>query len=318
MSTTRTRCAVVALGGNAISPPNEPDSITSQFRHTRQSLSAIMTFIQRGYNLAITHGNGPQVGAALQRVERSHGILPDVPLGVLVADTEGSIGYMIEQSLMNRLDRDHISRPVATIITQVLVDQHDPALTNPTKFIGQIYNQEQAEKFIQSEGWVMKIYNGENQWRRVVGSPKPLEIVNRKTIRDLVTTGVIVITAGGGGIPVYRDPVLGLEGVDAVIDKDRAAAILAQNIGAEELVILTNADAVYTDFGKVTQRRLPKLSVKEARELLSTGQFPEGSMGPKVEAAVQFVEHGGERALICALDQAESALQGSSGTEITA
>ena len=312
----RARCAVIALGGNAISPPNQTDSITSQFRHTRESLSGIIKFVRRGYNLAITHGNGPQVGAAMRRVELSRGVEPYVPLGVLVADTQGSMGYMIEQSLINRLNRERLPRQVVTIITQVLVDQNDPALANPSKFIGQIYTKETAEAFIRDEGWTMKPYNGDDKWRRVVGSPKPLHIVNCEAIRELVQSGVVIIAAGGGGIPVYDDPVLGLEGVDAVIDKDRAAAVLANDIIAEELIILTNTDAVYTDYGKPTRKRLASLSIDRAKELLEAGEFPEGSMGPKIEAAVQFIERGGERAIICALDQAEEALAGRAGTEI--
>jgi len=309
---------VIALGGNAISPPNEPDTVANQFRHTRESLSAVMAFVRRNYNLAVTHGNGPQVGAALRRVELSKPHLPDIPLGMLVADSEGSMGYMIEQSLINRLQRENSPRPVVTIITQVLVAQNDPALANPTKFIGQVYTREEAEAYIRREGWVMKPYNGDDQWRRVVGSPKPLGIVNRKAIREMVQSGVIIISAGGGGIPVYCDPTLGLEGVDAVIDKDRAAAILAHDIEAEELIILTNADAVYTDFGKPGAHRISAMRIEEAKALLATGELPEGSMGPKVEAAVSFVEHGGERAIICALGEAEGALEGRCGTTIVA
>lgn len=312
----KSRCAVVALGGNAISPPNEPDSIASQFRHTRDSLRGIVAFVRRNYNLAVTHGNGPQVGAALRRVELARTELPPAPLGVLVADTQGSMGYMIEQSLINRLAREGLHRPVVTIITQVLVDQHDPALENPTKFVGQVYSKAEAERHAEDEDWVLKPYNGADQWRRVVGSPKPLGIVNRKAIRELVQSGVIIIAAGGGGIPVYRDPALGLEGVDAVIDKDRAAAILAHDIEAEELVILTNTDAVYLDYGKLAQRRISRMRIAEAKQRFAEGQFPEGSMGPKVEAAVQFVEGGGERAIICALDQVEEALGGRAGTEV--
>jgi len=252
----------------------------------------------------------------MRRVELSRGVEPYVPLGVLVADTQGSMGYMIEQSLINRLNRERLPRQVVTIITQVLVDQNDPALANPSKFIGQIYTKETAEAFIRDEGWTMKPYNGDDKWRRVVGSPKPLHIVNCEAIRELVQSGVVIIAAGGGGIPVYDDPVLGLEGVDAVIDKDRAAAVLANDIIAEELIILTNTDAVYTDYGKPTRKRLASLSIDRAKELLEAGEFPEGSMGPKIEAAVQFIERGGERAIICALDQAEEALAGRAGTEI--
>lgn len=307
---------MIALGGNALSPITEPDTAANQFRHTRESLGGIMAFVRRNYNLAITHGNGPQVGTALRRVELARKSVPDEPLGMLVADTQGSIGYMIEQSLINRLQRDGFSRRVVSIITQVIVDEHDTALSDPQKYIGQVYSREDAERFITSEGWTMRPYGDNDKWRRVVGSPIPLAIVNRQPIRELVQAGVIIIAAGGGGIPVYRDPTLGLEGVDAVIDKDRAAAILAHDIEADELVIMTEADAVYESFGKPHQKRLAKLRIRDAKRLLDAGEFPPGSMGPKVEAAMRFVESGGERAVICALAEAERALQGESGTEI--
>ncbi len=316
MGLNKSHCAVVALGGNAISPTDEHGSIANQFLHTRESMGAIVTLVKRNYNLAITHGNGPQVGTAMRRVELSRGVLPTVPLGVLVADTQGSMGYMIEQSLMNRLDKEKIDRPVITIVTQILVDENDPALKIPTKFIGEVYSHEEALKFMLQENWTMRPYNSLDRWRRVVGSPMPLGIVNSKTIREHVQSGVIVLAAGGGGIPVYRDPDKGLEGVDAVIDKDRAAAILGHDIDADELIILTDADAVYLDFGKPTQRRVPRLRIAEAQKYLEEDQFPEGSMGPKVDAAISFVRGGGSRAVICGLFSIEAALDGLAGTEI--
>jgi len=316
MSSLHSRCAVVALGGNAISPPNEAGLIASQFRATRQSLAGIIHLVRQGYQLALSHGNGPQVGDKLRRVELSRGILPDTPLGVLVADTQGSIGYMIEQSLQNRLHREGINRRVVTIITQVLVDEHDPALKEPTKFIGQSYSLEDAQKYIETEGWTMKEYSP-GKWRRVVGSPKPLGIVNRQAIRELVQQGVILIAAGGGGIPVYRDAQLNYEGVDAVIDKDRASAVMAHDIEADELFILTNIDAVRINWGKPDEQVIKRMRIHEARQYIAEGQFPSGSMGPKVEAAVQFVESGGKRAVICALEEIEAALQGQTGTIVS-
>lgn len=313
---SRHPCAVVALGGNAISPPGEKTTIYDQFRYTRESLSGVVELLRKGYHLAITHGNGPQVGAALRRVELSRHELPPLPLGVLVADTQGSMGYMIEQSLINRLAREGIYRQVVTIITQVLVDPDDLELQKPTKFIGQTYNREEAERFIQNEGWVMKPYNGPDTWRRVVGSPKPLGIVNRKAIRELVQKGVVVIAAGGGGIPVYRDPELGLEGIDAVIDKDRAAAILAHDIEAEELFILTNIDRIRLNYGTPQETPISRMRMSEAKKWLALGHFPPGSMGPKVEAAIQFIEQGGERAIICHLHDVTQAIEGKAGTII--
>lgn len=316
MSALHSRCAVIALGGNAISPPDEAGTIAGQFAATRQSMAGIIHLLKLGYLIALSHGNGPQVGDKLLRVEMSRSVLPDTPLGVLVADTQGSIGYMIEQSLQNRLHHEGINRRVVSIITQVLVDEHDPALKDPTKFIGQIYSEEKAQKLIADEGWVMKEYK-KGAWRRVVGSPKPLGIVNRQAIRELVQQGVIIIAAGGGGIPVYRDENENLEGVDAVIDKDRASAVMAHDIEADELFILTNVDAVRLDWGKPTERPVHRMRIHEAKRYIAEGQFPAGSMGPKVDAAVQFIKRGGKRAIICALDQIPEALEGTSGTVVT-
>ncbi len=310
------RCAVIALGGNAISPPDWEATIADQFRHTRESLRSIVELLRKDYLFALTHGNGPQVGDALRRVELTKNELPEKPLGVLVADTQGSMGYMIEQSLQNLLAREGIDRRVVTVITQVLVDDEDPALSNPTKFVGQIYTRAEAERFMRDHNWKMKPFDGDDRWRRVVGSPEPLEIINGEVINDLVRSGVIVIAAGGGGIPVYKHPFLGLEGCDAVIDKDLAGAILAKSIGADELIILTNIDAVYLDFGKPTKRSVERMTVDEASRYLEAGQFPSGSMGPKIRAAVNFLRAGGERTLICALDQFDRAIHGKAGTWI--
>jgi len=316
MSPLSARCAVVAFGGNAISPPDHIESIATQFEFTYRSLGGIVELLKRGYNLAITHGNAPQVGLALRRVELAGSELPHVPLELLVADTQGSIGYMIEQSLQNRIARESLNRRVVTLISQVLVDENDPALSEPTKFIGQIHSQESARQFMQEEGWCMKPFNDKSQWRRVVGSPNPLGIVNRKAMRELVQSGVVVIAGGGGGIPVYRDPEFGLKGIDAVIDKDLVAAILAHEIEAEELIILTNIDAVRLNFGKSNEKTLRSMRISETRKYLKDGHFPPGSMGPKVEAGLQFVEQGGERAVICAIEQVEAAIRGDAGTAI--
>ncbi len=310
------RCAVVALGGNAISPSGEPSSVAEQFSHTRSSLKGVVNLLKLGYNMAITHGNGPQVGDKLLRVELTSEQLPDIPLGVLVADTQGSMGYMIEQSLQNHLMKEDVNRQVVTLITQVLVDENDPAFIDPTKYIGQYYTQEEAEQFTSEKGWKLKLYK-EDKWRRVVGSPKPLAIVNRKAIRELVQQGVVLIASGGGGIPVCRNPYSILEGVDAVIDKDRAGAIMAHDIEAQEFIIVTNIDTVKLNYGKSNERSIRKMRIREAKEYLAEGHFPEGSMGSKVEAAVQFVEHGGERAIICALEDMEEALKGNAGTLIS-
>jgi len=305
--------AVVALGGNAISRKGEDDTIANQFRHTRESLAAIVPLLRRGYNLAITHGNGPQVGNAILRVELARGKAPILPLGICVADTEGGMGYMIAQSLQNRLACDGIDRHVTTVVTQVVVDRDDPAMANPTKYIGQFYTEEEAKRSAQERGWDVK-QDGNRGWRRVVGSPRPKGIVEGPVIRAMVKEGTIVIAAGGGGIPVYYEDDGRLEGLDAVIDKDRASAVLAYEIGAQTLIILTEVDAVFINFGKPDQRELRRLTVAVARRHLSDAQFPAGSMGPKIEAAISFLEHGGEQVLITSIDKAAEALDGKAGT----
>ncbi|HWO56807.1 MAG TPA: carbamate kinase [bacterium] len=309
------KTAVVALGGNAISRKDLPDTIANQFRLTRESLSAIVPLIRAGYNLAISHGNGPQVGNAILRVELARDRTPVLPIGICVADTEGGIGYMIAQSLQNRLRREGIKRPVATIVTQVVVDRNDPAMANPTKFIGQFYTEEDARRFAAERGWTVKP-DGDRGWRRVVGSPIPRAIVEGDVIRAMVEDGVIVIAAGGGGIPVYIEEDGTYEGLDVVVDKDRASAVLAQAIGAELLLILTAVDRVAINFGKPDQQFLPKMSLREARQYLAEGHFPDGSMGPKIEAAIQFLEAGGKKVLITSIEKAEAALRQEDGTWI--
>jgi carbamate kinase len=310
------KTAVVALGGNAITKKGEEDTVARQFANTRESLEGIVLLIKDGYNLAITHGNGPQVGNAILRVELARGRAPILPLGVCVADTEGGMGYMIEQSLENRLKKEKIKRDVATIVTQVIVDKDDPSITHPTKFIGQFYTKEEAKKLAKENGWVVKEDRGK-MWRRVVPSPIPLEIVEKKTIKTLVQNGVIVIAAGGGGIPVYVENNGGLEGVDAVIDKDRASAILARDIGAELLLILTEVEKVALNFGTLLQIDLNKLTVDEAKKYLQEGHFPPGSMGPKIEAAIQFLESGGKEVIITSIPKAyDSVKKRNAGTRI--
>jgi carbamate kinase len=225
------------------------------------------------------------------------------------------MGYMIEQCLQNILLRRGLKREVLTVITQVFVDPYDPALVNPTKFIGQYYGEEDAQRLAKSEGWSVK-RDGDRGWRRVVGSPQPLAILNAEPIAHLVDHGTIVIAAGGGGIPVYAESNGWLEGVDAVIDKDRASAVLARDIAAKELFILTEPEQVALNYGKPNERSLSRLSVSEARQYYAEGHFPPGSMGPKIEAAITFLESGGERVLICALSKFVESLDGRSGTAI--
>ena len=306
--------AVIALGGNAIASTGKED-IHEQFANTRKSLEIIVELIKEGYNLAITHGNGPQVGNALLRVERTARDIPVLPLGVIVADTEGGMGYMIEQSLQNKLYRLGIKRDVITIVTQVIVDPNDPSIINPTKFIGPFYTKKQAENLAMLFNWVIKEDSGKG-YRRVVPSPTPMKIVNRRIIQQLVDAGVIVIAAGGGGIPVYVEVDGTYEGVDAVIDKDRASAVLARDINAQTLVILTNVDYVYLNFNQPNQMKLEKVTLSDVRKYLDEGHFSPGSMRPKIEAAMNFLEDGGKQVIITSLDMAKQAILGDAGTKI--
>ena len=308
--------AVIALGGNALAPAGERSNIYDQFRHTRESLGPIVDLALDGWNVCIVHGNGPQVGDELVRNELARYNAPPLPLGVLVAATAGWIGYMIQQSLENALRRLESPRRVATIVTQVQVDPNDPALKNPTKFIGRELSEKRAAE-LEKEGHAVKP-DGRGRMRRVVGSPRPVAIHELSVIKTLVDAGVLVIAVGGGGAPVYDHPKLGWEGIDAVVDKDLAAAVLARDLGAELLLILTDVDAVYLDWGKKTQRPLAQITPDEAERLDKEGQFGEGSMAPKIRAAVDFVRRTGGRAVITALPHGREAVRGKAGTTITA
>ena len=308
------RTAVIAVGGNALSPPGERSTIGDQFRHTRASLGPIVDFALDGWRVVVVHGNGPQVGDELVRNEKARSEVAPLPLGVLVAGTAGWIGYMLQQSLENALRKAGSDRDVVTVLTQVEVAADDPALKDPKKFIGHGLSVARARE-LRAEGHPVK-KDGKGRFRRVVGSPTPLAIHELSTIRSLVDRDTVVIACGGGGIPVYRDPVLGLEGVDAVVDKDLAAAVLARELGAELFMILTDVDAVYTGWGTDQQRLISSMSVAEADRLGREGAFGEGSMAPKVAAAAEYVRRTKGRAIITELSQGRAAVQGVGGTEI--
>jgi len=305
------------LGGNAITRNGVPDTITNQFRHTRESLSGVVELAQQGWRLALTHGNGPQVGNAILRVELTRGRAPELPLGICVADTEGGMGYMIEQSLQNALDHQGTQRHVVTLVTQVLVDEHDPAVLNPTKYIGQFYSEADARQLADANGWTVKEDPGRG-WRRVVPSPMPIGIVESATIKTLVDQGTIVICCGGGGIPVYRMRDGRLEGMDAVIDKDLASAVLAHEIHADLLLILTGVDQIALNYTSDHPTLLDHLSARDAERYLREGQFPKGSMGPKVQAALNFLKSGGREVIITSIPKALDAVHGKAGTRIAA
>jgi len=305
--------AVIALGGNALSPAGVRSTIHDQFRHSRASLGPIVDLALDEWNVCVVHGNGPQVGDELVRNEIARHEVAPLPLGVLVAATAGWIGYMIQQSLENALRQAGSSREVATIITQVHVDPEDPALASPTKFIGHEIPSERAKSLI-AEGHPV-LADGRGRMRRVVGSPPPKMIHELGVIRRLVQAGTIVIACGGGGAPIYFDEkVHGFEGIDAVVDKDLSAAVLARDLGAELLVILTDVDAVYADWGTPQQRPLRRLPLAEAERLDEAGAFGEGSMAPKVRAAIEFVRSTGGRAVITELSRGREAVAGNAGT----
>lgn len=309
------RKAVVALGGNAISPPDAVDTIANQFKQTRQSLDAIISLLNRGVIPVITHGNGPQVGNAALRTEALADSVPYLPLGINVADTEGGMGYMIEQSLINRLREDHIDRQVVTLISQVLVRQDDPSILNPTKYIGAILPEAEAKEKAAEYGWTIKSV-GDDQWRRVVPSPEPIDIINAEIVMQLMDLGHIVIAVGGGGVPAFFDSNDNLEGLDAVIDKDKASALLGTQIGAESLYIFTNVEKVALNYGQPDEQELSLVTLKEIKEYQRSGHFPPGDMGPKIEASIQFLENGGEEVIITSIDCIKRDPSGHSGTVI--
>jgi carbamate kinase len=312
--TDSSRTAVIAVGGNALSPPGERSTIADQFRHTRESLGPIVDLALDGWRVVIVHGNGPQVGDELVRNEKARSEVAPLPLGVLVAGTAGWIGYMLQQSLENALRKAGNTRDVVTILTQVEVASDDPALKDPKKFIGHGLSVARARE-LRSQGHPVK-KDAKGHFRRVVGSPKPLAIHELATIRNLVERDTVVIACGGGGIPVYRDPLLGLEGVDAVVDKDLAAAVLAWELGAELFLILTDVDAVYAGWGTDEKRAISSMTVGEADRLAREGAFGEGSMAPKIAAAAEYVRRTQGRAIITELSKGRAAVQGVGGTEI--
>jgi carbamate kinase len=298
-----------------LQPPGERGDIHQQFAHTRESLGAIGALAEAGWRIALVHGNGPQIGDELLRNELARSRRPPLPLGVLVAATAGWIGYMIQQSLQNALARRQVERSVVTLVSQALVNHDDPALLEASKPIGHTMDEAGARSLAREMGF--RVAQVEGGWRRVVPSPRPIALIEADEVGHLVAAGTVVITAGGGGTPVYRDPRLGLEGVDAVVDKDHAAEVLARSVGAELLLILTNVDGVYRDYADPDARELLRvLRAEEAEAMLEAGQFAAGSMGPKVEAALSFVRGGGRRACIARLDHGLEAVEGRAGTSI--
>lgn len=308
------KLAVIALGGNALLRGDEAGSIEQQEANTTETLENLVHLIKSGYQLVITHGNGPQVGNILMRNdagEQLYGIVP-MPLDICVADSQGGIGYMIERMLRNVLNKHGIKKHIISVISMVTVDPVDPAFENPSKRIGKIYTEAEAEELKQAKGWLFKpSVKNRDGWRRVVSSPDPIDILNKDVIEDMARAGNIVITAGGGGIPVYYDANNELRTLDAVVDKDMTSSLLASEIGANEFYILTDVSFIYKDYGLPSQEKLEFLDYADTKMYLENGTFGEGTMAPKIKACLRFIEKGGEKSVITEAKKLEDKSYGS-------
>ena len=309
----------MALGGNALLRRGEKGTFEEQYANVMRTSKVLADLVEKGYRLVITHGNGPQVGATLLRHDAGQKMyeVPAFPMDVCGAETQGFIGYMIQQALRNELKHRGIDKYVVTVVTRVIVDKNDPAFQNPSKPVGKFYSREEMMelKRLHPE-YVFKEDKVRNGWRRVVPSPDPKIIAERYAIKTLVDAGFIVVASGGGGIPIIEEDGVIAKGVEAVIDKDLAGQRLATLVGANKFIILTDIDGAYINFGKPDQRRLERVSVKEMKRYYEEGHFPPGSMGPKVLAAIRFIEEGGEEAIIAELSQLSEALEGKAGTHV--
>jgi carbamate kinase len=309
---------VIAFGGNAILPSGGSGSLEDQRANVRSMAAQLGQLLLAGYRVVVTHGNGPQVGEIMLRSELTKDTVPPLTLDVAGAMSQGQIGYMLQQEIDRFLVRAGREQTTCSLITQVVVDSSDSAFRSPTKPIGRFYNERDAAALRRERGWAM-VEDAGRGYRRVVPSPTPLEIVEWPAIRALIDSGVLTIAAGGGGIPVVREPDGSLTGIEAVIDKDLAAARLASLVGATDLVLLTEVDAVAVDFGTPAQRPLGTVALEEMKRHAADGQFPEGSMGPKVRSVIQFLEAGGRRAIITSATRLmEAVIGGTAGTNVYA
>ena len=310
------RTALIAIGGNSLIRAGERGTIEEQTANAHATARALAAMVARGWRIVITHGNGPQVGAALLRSERAAGEVYTHPLDVCVATTQSEIGYLLQRAMEYELRQIGLTTPVMTVLTQVRVDEKDPAFRNPTKPIGPFYSRKVAEEKRRTLGWDI-VEDSARGYRRVVPSPEPVEVFEQEIIRRILDLDMIVIALGGGGIPVIeRDHHL-VVGSEAVIDKDRASALLASNLGVDLFIISTDADRVYVDFKKPTQRGIDRTTIEELEQHLAAGQFPAGSMGPKVESALRFLRNGGREVIITSYEYLTEALDGTAGTHIT-
>jgi carbamate kinase len=306
---------LIAMGGNSLLDPARPPTVENQFAVTARAVIPIASLVERGEHLVLTHGNGPQVGFMQLRVEMAKPHMHEVPLDSLVADSQGAIGYMIQRDLREELERRGVRAEIATVVTEVEVDPGDRAFAEPTKPIGKFYGADEAERLRRERGWDM-VEDSHRGWRRVVASPAPHAIVQLDTIRRLVEAGVIVIACGGGGIPVMRGPDGRLRGLEAVVDKDRASALLAAELDVRRMIVTTGVDALYRDYLTDHRERLATVGTRELRRMQAERQFPPGSMGPKIEAALRFLDCGGEEVVICHPDALADAWDGRAGTTI--
>jgi len=306
---------MIALGGNSISPKGKTGSIEDQFSQTRKTMDGLSNFIDLNYNICITHGNGPQVGNELLRMDLTNEKVPPLPLGVCVANTQGQMGYMIQQTLQNKLRDMNIDREVVTLVTQVIVDKNDRSINNPTKYIGPIYSKKDIMPLSNKFNWKIKEQEPGN-WRRVVPSPMPDYIMHGKSIKALVDRGTIVIAFGGGGIPVYNDDEHKIKGLDAVIDKDFSAAKMGRIIKAQELWIISDIEYVYRNFGEENQTPYKEISFQDLISLYKNNSFQEGTIKPKIKAAIHFLKHHGEKVVITSINNIQNALNDQSGTII--
>ncbi|MGA9518330.1 MAG: carbamate kinase [Trichococcus sp.] len=305
---------VIALGGNAILRPNQEATFDNQMHNIKMSAELIAKIEKLDYEIVVTHGNGPQVGNILRQNEEAKDVVPQMPLDVCSAESQGFIGYMMEQSIKNVLNEEELTSGVLTLLTQTEVSPDDPAFENPTKPIGVFYSEEEADRLSEERGWVMMEDAGRG-YRRVVPSPQPQKIHGVESILKLLKQNTIVIAGGGGGIPVVRNKIGQISGIEAVIDKDRTGKKLAEQLDADVFMMLTDVSNVYINYGKQNQEKLEEISVLKAKQYFDEGQFADGSMGPKMEAAIDFAMQG-KKAIICSLDQAAEALSGFAGTRI--
>jgi carbamate kinase len=314
---TEKKIAVVAFGGNALLRSDQDGTQEEQQANSDVAAERLVEFIRNGYELLVVHGNGPQVGNIVLQQEAKKDKIHPYTLDYCVAMTQGSMGFMLENSIRYAFAKEKIEKDVITIVTQVIVDKSDPGFHYPTKPVGPFYSTEAARKLISTKGWSMVEDSGRG-WRKVVASPKPVEVVSEKHISELIHGGSIVIAAGGGGIPVYINEEGHLTGIEAVIDKDYASSLLGSRIGAELFVILTEVEEVYINFGKPNQEAVRTMSIEDARKYRDQGQFPPGSMGPKIQAAIDFIKAGGKEVIITKAETLADAIAGKNGTKIIA